>query len=84
MYGKGKGAINLLGLAVPLVAALGGEAQAAPTAAPIFGEIQRITIRDASDIWSNGTIVIGGQLIAPALTAGAHEGAVVIEHEKTF
>ena len=38
-------------------------AQAAPTLANIIGEIERITIDNAADHYSGGTIVVGGQIV---------------------
>jgi hypothetical protein len=39
----------------------GFSAQAAPTAAPIIGEIERITLNDNADVYSGGKIVVGDQ-----------------------
>ena len=47
-------------LAVLLTAS---DARAAAMNAPIAGEIQRITIDNAADTWSGGTIVVGGQTV---------------------
>ena len=41
-----------------------GTAQAqTATSAPITGEIERLTLTNPSDVWSGGTIVVGGQNI---------------------
>jgi len=39
------------------------KAQAAPTAVPILGEIERISIDNPADHYSGGTIVVGGQIV---------------------
>ncbi|HEV8637383.1 MAG TPA: fibronectin type III domain-containing protein, partial [Chloroflexota bacterium] len=41
--------------------ASGAAEAAAPTTAAIVGEIERITLNDPNDVWSGGTIVVGGQ-----------------------
>ena len=49
-----------------LAAVLGlgaGTLQAAPTAAPISGEIQHLSLTTPGDYWSGGTIVVGNQSI---------------------
>ena len=40
-----------------------GTLQAAPTAAPISGEIQHLSLTTPGDYWSGGTIVVGNQSI---------------------
>ena len=45
-----------------LVAAVTAQAQTA-SSAPITGEIERLTLTNPSDVWSGGTIVVGGQNI---------------------
>jgi Big-like domain-containing protein len=37
--------------------------QAAPIAAPVIGEIERLTLNNAADIYSGGRIVVGGQSV---------------------
>lgn len=37
------------------------QAEAAPVSAPITGEIQLLSVADATDPWSRGSMVIGGQ-----------------------
>lgn len=39
------------------------QVQAAPVIAPVTGEIQRITVNNASDHWSGGTITVGGTVV---------------------
>lgn len=53
------------GLMLGLIVVLGGSpARAQAPAAynvPIIGEINRLTLNNAADVWSGGTIVVGGQ-----------------------
>jgi len=49
-------------IALLVLAALAPSARAA-TNAPVSGEIQRITLDSPNDVWSGGTIVVGGQVI---------------------
>ena len=44
-----------------LVAGIGPLAHAAPVRAPVIGEIESITLNNANDPWSGGTIFMGGQ-----------------------
>jgi hypothetical protein len=39
------------------------QAQTAATSATITGEIERLTLTNPNDVWSGGTIVVGGQNI---------------------
>ena len=51
-------------LVIPLVACLWAvAAHAAPSAVPILGEIERITLDNPADHYSGGTIVVGGQIV---------------------
>ena len=50
-------------MALLISASLGQTAQAAPVQAPIIGEIERITINNANDPWSGGTIVVDGAAV---------------------
>lgn len=55
-------ACSALSTAGALAAVLGfgtGTLQAAPTAAPISGEIQHLSLTTPGDYWSGGTIVVG-------------------------
>ena len=52
-----------------IAAITGGKAQALPaqTMVPIVGEIETITITNAGNVWSDGTMRVGGQdIILPA------------------
>jgi hypothetical protein len=61
--------VRVLALAILIPSLLGaaqsglGTAHAAPSTALITGEIERLTLTDPNDVWSSGTIVVGGQLI---------------------
>src|SRR5438445_11494720 len=49
---------------LPHLQATGAAAQAAPIApqaVPILGEIQFLTLNNSADVWSGGTMVVGGQ-----------------------
>jgi len=51
-------------LLLPHLQAAGAAAQAAPVApqaVPIIGEIQLLTLNNSADVWSGGTMVVGGQ-----------------------
>ncbi len=54
--------INIALCALLLVTAVTAQAQTA-TSAPITGEIERLTLTNPNDVWSGGTIVVGGQNI---------------------
>src|SRR5437763_9827749 len=59
---------RVLALAVLVPPMLGaahwlGTARAAPSTALISGEIERLTLTDPNDVWSDGTIVVGGQIV---------------------
>ncbi len=56
------GAVLIALTAMLLLSAGKAQAQTA-TAAPIEGEIERLTITNAKDVWSAGVIVVGGQNI---------------------
>jgi hypothetical protein len=45
------------------VPALTGTAWAAPTVASVTGEVERLTLNDPANVWSGGTVVVGGQVI---------------------
>ena len=49
-----------------LLAALSVTAEAAPTAAEITGEIERLTLNNPADVYSGGVMIVGGsQVILP-------------------
>src|SRR5437879_1036243 len=51
-------------LVLPALAHTAGAAiPTAPTLADVVGEIERITLNSPADVWSGGTVVIGGQNI---------------------
>ena len=56
---------SLIPIAFVLLLVLGWvpKAQAAPSAVPILGEIEMITLNDNTDHYSGGTIVVGGQIV---------------------
>jgi chitodextrinase len=60
---------RVLALAILIPSLLGaaqsglGTARAAPSTALITGEIEQLTLTDPTDVWSAGTIVVGGQSI---------------------
>jgi chitodextrinase len=53
----------LLALVALLLSAAGTTQAQTATAAPIVGEIERLTLTDAKDIYSGGVVVVGGQNI---------------------
>src|SRR2546430_10227468 len=60
---------RVLALAILVPSLLGtahswlGTARAAPSTALITGEIERLTLTNPTDVWSGGTIVVGGQIV---------------------
>lgn len=52
-----------LALAIGMLSGGSPQALAAPTQAPIIGEVQFMTVQDPNDTWSRGIIVVGGQNI---------------------
>jgi fibronectin type 3 domain-containing protein len=55
--------ILILLCALLVVPAAIAQAQTAATSATITGEIERLTLTNPNDVWSGGTIVVGGQNI---------------------
>jgi chitodextrinase len=56
--------LSLLSLLLTILAgapAARAQAQISAFNVPVTGEIQRLTLNDANDVWSGGTIVVGGQ-----------------------
>src|ERR1700752_1305536 len=55
-------ALTSIALLIALCAFLASTAHAqTATSAPITGEIERLTLTNPNDVWSGGTIVVGGQ-----------------------
>ena len=53
----------LIALCAFLLATTGTAQAQSATSAPITGEIERLTLTNPNDVWSGGTIVVGGQNI---------------------
>jgi len=58
-----RGRFTALAAALLSLAAFAPRAQAAPTGATIVGEIQGFTIDNPTDVYSGGTIVVGGKAV---------------------
>jgi hypothetical protein len=63
MWTKSKAMLLVAALVFLACGPFASRAGAAPTQAPIIGEIEHITINDINDPWSGGVIVVGGQSV---------------------
>jgi hypothetical protein len=53
--------VGVIGAGLLATAAFAAPAGAAPTVARVVGEVDRITVKDAADKWSEARMVVGGQ-----------------------
>lgn len=63
MNARGGGRFLMLFVAATTTFLAGGGARAAPTAAPLLGEVLELTVDNPADHWSGGTMVVGDERI---------------------